>query len=167
MSEVALVRLPSIIERYYAEARAFARRKLGSTAIAEDIVQEACLRLASTGDAKIENPRALLYRIVGNLVIDQQRTEQSRRRILVESSADVADGVPDAERQLIAKQRLAMLFRAIEELPPRCRECFEMRRFQDLDHDEIARRMGITRSMVEKHLRLALTHCAQRLRDHD
>ena len=71
------------------------------------------------------------------------------------------------ERQLVAKQRLAILAKAVGELPPRCRDCFILRRFDDLDPDEIAIRMGISRNMVEKHLRQALIYCTARLREGD
>ena len=46
-------------------------------------------------------------------------------------------------------------------------EAVVLRRFDDLSQEEVARRMGISRSMVEKHLRLALVHCTRRLRESD
>jgi RNA polymerase sigma factor (sigma-70 family) len=52
-----------------------------------------------------------------------------------------------------------LLYAAIEALPPKCRQVFIMRRFHDLSQDEIARRLGVSRNMVEKHLRLALERC--------
>ena len=169
MSDVAVSAIPELIESYYGELSIFARRKLGNAAIAEDIVQEACLRFATTSTGPIENPRAFLYRVVANLVVDYQRKVQRRERSTVSLGSDIEiiDDTIDIERQLAARQRLALLSKAIGELPPRCRECFILRRFDDLDHDQIARRMGISRNMVEKHLRLAVTHCAQRLRESD
>ena len=168
MSDVAVSAIAELVESYYSELRIFARRKLGNAAIAEDIVQEACLRFA-TSNGRIDNPRAFLYRIVGNLVIDYQRKVQRRERRTVSLGSDIEiiDDTIDIERQLAARQRLALLSKAIGELPPRCRECFVLRRFDDLDHDQIARQMGISRNMVEKHLRLAVAHCAQRLREGD
>lgn len=44
----------------------------------------------------------------------------------------------------------------MQQLPPRCRQVFIMRRFGGLHQEEIARRLGISRNMVEKHMRLAL-----------
>ncbi|MGU3495731.1 RNA polymerase sigma factor [Xanthobacteraceae bacterium A53D] len=169
MSDVAFVSVPALIESYYGELRSYASRKLGNAAAAEDVVQEACLRFASARDEPIENPRAWLYRVVGNLVIDQLRRERSIGNIVHQGPdhLDVVDETIDLERQLVAKQRLATLAKAVAELPPRCRECFVMRRFDDLDQNEIAERMGISRNMVEKHLRQALIHCTSRLREAD
>ncbi|GGF63800.1 DNA-directed RNA polymerase sigma-70 factor [Azorhizobium oxalatiphilum] len=169
MSDVAFVSVSGLIEAYYGELRSYASRKLGNAAAAEDVVQEACLRFASAPGETIDNPRAWLYRVVGNLVIDQLRRERSFGHVVPQQPDDfeVADETVDLERQLVAKQRLALLAKAVEELPPRCRECFVLRRYDDLSQEEIANRMGISRNMVEKHLRQALIHCTARLREAD
>lgn len=169
MTEAIVHPIGQLIESHYFELRLFARRKLRDATLAEDVVQEACLRVASAQNGEIENPRAFLYRVVSNLVIDHQRKAQ-RHAFTTGCSVDdleIVDESADAERQLVAKQRLALLSKAIAELPPRCRECFVLRRFDDLDYDEIARRMGISRNMVAKHLRLAITHCTRRVREGD
>ncbi|MGX9425467.1 MULTISPECIES: sigma-70 family RNA polymerase sigma factor [Bradyrhizobium] len=169
MSSVAVASISALIDAYYGELRSYASRKLGNAAAAEDVVQEACLRFASSGSEAIVNPRAYLYRLVGNLIIDQRRREQIRARAAVQPAShfDVVDETADMERQLMARQRLALLAKAVSDLPPRCRDCFVLRRFDDLDPDEIAKRMGISRNMVEKHLRQALVHCTKRLREGD
>jgi RNA polymerase sigma factor (sigma-70 family) len=155
-----------VIEACYGELLRFARRRLGGAHAADDLVQEACLRFTRVGDGGIASPRAFLYRILANLVLDHQR-RQIRQPIDALDHLDAADSSPDAETALIWRERLAILSRAVEELPPRCRECFVLRRFDDLSQDEIARRMGISRNMVEKHLRTATLHCARRLRETD
>lgn len=169
MSDVATTPISALIDAYYGELRSYASRKLRNPVAAEDVVQEAWLRFASSGSDKIANPRAYLYRLVGNLIVDQQRREKTRLGATVQQSdhIDVVDETANTERQLMARQRLALLTKAVFELPPRCRDCFILRRFDDLDPDEIARRMGISRNMVEKHLRQALVHCARRLRESD
>lgn len=159
--------LCELVDAHYGELRAYARQKVGSAAAAEDLVQEAFVRLAGLGETRIENPRALLYRIIGNLAIDKGRREaRDRQRLAPLDDADLAAAdEPDAERGLIARQRLAHLKEAVEALPERCRQCFILRRFEDVDPDEIALRMGISRNMVEKHLRHAVTQCALALRN--
>ncbi|GEC15756.1 RNA polymerase sigma factor [Nitrobacter winogradskyi] len=169
MTEAIIHPIGQLIESHYFELRSFARRKLRNATLAEDVVQEACLRVASARNEEIANPRAFLYRVVSNLVIDHQRKAQ-RHELVAEWSVDeveIIDESADAERQLVARQRLALLSKAIAELPPRCRECFVLRRFDGLDYDEIARHMGISRNMVSKHLRLAIAHCARRVREGD
>ena len=151
---------------HYDELLAFVRRRVRCPALAADIVQETYVRLASARlSAAVENPRALLYRIAGNLAIDHIRQEQARAKYVTAGPPDetVADTRPSPERTVEGKQRLAALIRAVDDLPPRCRRVFILRKFHGLDQAEIAESLGISRNMVEKHLRNALLHCAMRL----
>jgi RNA polymerase sigma-70 factor (ECF subfamily) len=166
MSSAASTPASRLIEACYGELLRFARRKLGGEHVADDLVQEACLRYANARTQSIVSPRAFLYRILANLVVDHQR-RRGRQACEPLGEIEPVDGSADAESALIWRERLAILSRAVEELPPRCRECFVLRRFDELPQDEIARRMGISRNMVEKHLRAAALHCARRLREHD
>lgn len=157
-----------IIEHCYGELKNYARHKVGDDAIAEELVQEACLRLVSAGDHIPHNPRAYLYRILGNLVTDHYRRKaRFNSNFSLTEAVEATDERPDMEREMIARQRLAILVQAVSELPPRCRECFILRRFEDLSHAEIAERMNITRSAVEKHLAVATVYCARRLKTHE
>jgi RNA polymerase sigma-70 factor (ECF subfamily) len=156
--------------KHYEELRAFIRRKVGCPATAADLLQETYLRVATANaGASIENQRAYVYRVAGNLVTDHLRQNLARGRIVGPDAIPEAlpDLAPNAERSLSAKQRLSSLKAAVDELPPRCRTVFVMRRFQDIGQDEIASRLGISRNMVEKHLRHALAHCARRLAELD
>ncbi len=155
----------SIMSSSYGELRSFALRKVGSVSVAEELVQEACLRLSAMENGRVENPRAFLYHVIGNLIIDYRRREQTRARHEgpVNEGYDPVDETANVEAQTAARQELAILSEAIDELPPRCRECFVLRRLENLSQAEIAERLGISRSMVDKHLRHAAVYCARRL----
>lgn len=156
------------VESFHHELVVFVSRLLGSSSIAQDIVQEAYARyLRRTSEVQVENPRAFLYRIASNLVFDERRRGARRERTLVEGAEVelVATHDPSPTRVLSAKQELELLRLAVEELPPRCREVFQLRKFDQLSQQEIADRLGISRNMVEKHLRKGLLHCRQRLID--
>ena len=158
--------LGALVAAHHAALTAFVRRRVGCPAIAGDIVQEAYARLAGrAAPMPPANPRAFLYRVAGNLALDHLRRERARARVLMGGPPpeQVPDPRPSAVAALEARQRLAILVRAVDELPPRCRRVFVMRRFEDRDQDEIAAALGISRNMVEKHLRRALAHCAMRL----
>lgn len=168
MTQPAHSPLLAAIQTYYGELAAFVRRKVGCRALAEDIVQETWLRLAAANiSMTIDNPRAYLYRAVDNLATDRVRQDQARGRYLSDEPPPehVADQRPDPVRALDARQRLALLTRAVEELPPRCREVFVLRHFDELSQDEITARLGISLNMVQKHLRKGLEHCALRLKE--
>lgn len=162
--------LLAVFETHYDELIAFARRKVECPALAADIVQESYARLAGGPPAAdVRNPRAFLYRIVGNRAVDHLRQHRSRSKYMMPEppSEEIADRHPSAEAVIDARQRLALLARAVDELPPRCRQVFVLRKVEGMDQADIARLLGISRNMVEKHLRKALLHCAARLQDGD
>ena len=170
MSGVDATSLPAAFVAYYDELLTHVSRKVSCPTVARDIVHEAYLRIAKVDPGqKVDNPRAFLHRIVGNLAIDYLRRETRRKSFISPTppSDAVSDDLPSAEATLAAKQRVAQLQAIVDELPPRCREVFVMRKFEDMDHDEIAARLGISRNMVTTHIRNALLYCARRLSDQD
>ena len=58
---------------------------------------------------------------------------------------------------------MQMLLRAVNGLPPKCRDVFVLRMIEGLSQREIAERLGITVSTVEKHLARGLRHCKDSL----
>lgn len=59
------------METYYDELRQFIRQRTGSASLAEEVLQETWIRASTTTAALPENPRAYLYRMAGNLAVDQ------------------------------------------------------------------------------------------------
>lgn len=156
------------LQEHYASLVTAAAKVLRSRDSAADVVQDAFLKVAAMPDAEaVGNPLAFLHRVTRNLSIDALRERERRDRHTDTAciAEHVADGDPGSERRLIGQQRLALLTTIVEELPPRCREVFHLRKVESLHPNEIARRLGISRNMVEKHLRKALVHCQARLDD--
>ena len=154
------------MENYYRELVCFLNAKLGNRQVAEDVVHDAYLRvLERSSDTPIEQPRAFLYRTALNLVIDDHRRNALRQ---VES-LDVLDNeeryfTPSPHGTLDHGQRLEMLQRALAELPAACRDSFLLRKLEGLSHLEIAERLGVSRSVVEKNIVNAMKHCRVRIR---
>ena len=90
----------------------------------------------------------------------QQRQGQ---REPLEAIADTAATQASPLERLDQQQRLRQLARALEGLPPRRREALILHRFEGLSQSQVAERMGISLSMVEKHIAAALLHCRQQL----
>ncbi len=158
--------LLSAFELCYDDLVGYVRARVGCSATAADIVQDTYLRVrAVEGVERIGNPRAFVYRVAANLAIDHLRQERSRGPHVTPDS--VAEGdqprAPSPEAELQDRERPALLMKAVEELPPRCREVFVLRKIENLHQAEIAERLGISRNMVEKHMRRALMHCLRKL----
>ncbi len=146
------------------------RARLGSDEEAEDVLQELYLHLRRPIDAqRVENSAAYLYRMALNLARDHRRgRDRARRR-----DGDWADvsqttlgpnaivDLPDAEAVYEGRQRLARLAAAVAGLPPQCRRVFTLHKLQGFSHAEIAAKLNISRSAVEKHMNVALKHLAR------
>ncbi|MCG7327541.1 sigma-70 family RNA polymerase sigma factor [Achromobacter sp. ACRQX] len=133
----------------------------------EDAVQDVAVKLLERGIVDIEEPRAYLARGVSNGVIDQHR----RRAILpVRAIDELAERehptVADGQSAYYAGELLTALMAALQELPPACQRVYLQHRLEGWTHAEIAADMGISRSMVEKHMIRALQHIGERLKQH-
>ena len=117
-----------------------------------------------------DNARALAFHIAAQLAIDYHRKSKVRSRHLADVEYDESlEFVPNQsagpEQTVIARQRLGLLHSAIAELATDCRTAFLLNTIEGLSYSDIAIRMGISKSMVGKHLAKALAHCANRLED--
>lgn len=158
--------IASLFHQYREE---LTRRLVGmvkSHETAADLVQDTYVRLLRLGDAHVvEQPRALLHRIAANLAIDHLRKEKNGVQAFdgMDAAMVVPSQVPSPERELLAKQRLRLCLQAIEQLPPRSREAFVLCRVYGYSYQEIAVRMGISESGVEKLLMRALDQSCEAL----
>ena len=145
---------------------AFFARRLGSDADLDDLVQEVFYRIFILGkQAELENPHAYVFQVAANLIRDRSRRMSTRikasRQLAFENENRVEEISP--ERVLQGKQAIAVLRAALEELPPRTRAVFVLRRFEGFKYREIARRLGVSPSSVEKHMMSAIKHVFARM----
>lgn len=162
-------RRTSVAVRYYQELLSYFSRTTRGRDGAADLVQEAYARLLALQRAgqAVAQPRALLYRTVRNLVVDQHRRSAVRGGVPAEDAAPPAvDSLPapaawEPETAAASAQSVRALVAAIDALPLRCREAFVLHKFDGLSHAEVAERMGVSRKMVEQHIHRAMQACRQ------
>ena len=127
-------------------------RLLRDRAEAEDVVQEALLRLWlmapdwRSGEARVTT---WLYRVATNLVTDRQRARQRRRLAALEDAPQPADAAPGAVAQMIEADRMAALDAALACLPERQRQAVILRHLEGLSNPEIAAILEIGVEAVE------------------
>ncbi|MDD0974078.1 sigma-70 family RNA polymerase sigma factor [Pseudomonas sp. TNT2022 ID681] len=153
------------METYYRELVSFLNARLGNRQVAEDVAHDAYVRvLERAGADAIEHPRAFLYRTALNLVIDGHRRNQLRQSEPLEVlDNDERFFSPAPQHSMDLNQRLELMQRALAELSGNCRDCFLLRKLEGLSHQDIAERMGVSRSVVEKHIVNAMKHCRLRM----
>jgi len=154
----------SLYRRNETDLKSFVKRRIdGDGAVdVDDIVQEAFLRIATHRDAEqLRNPRGFLFRVARNLIFDTLRRGKVRKDYANAQASDDAGRISQrnagsAEQSVSARQDLELILEAVDSLPPRCRQVFLMQREEELSYAQIARRLGISESMVQKHMSKAL-----------
>lgn len=147
----------------------YASRITGNRDHAEDVVQEAYLRLGEMARKQhLASPGGYLARIVRNLAID--RLWRSRRDVEVFApDGQVAlDGLaadqPTPEQVVLSRNELARLEAALAELPERVRIAVEMHRFGGAKLREIAAELGVSVTVAHELVVTGVAHCRSRLR---
>lgn len=155
-----------IIYQHHDALIRFLRQRLRVKDDAADVAQEAYIRLMQyEGSRKIASPSSMLFRIAINVANDLGRIEQARRAAdqLPLDLVELASEQPEPAREIAAEQDLQLLYAAIEELPPKCRNVFLLSRVRRMTYPEIARHVGISVKMVEKHISHALAICMKKV----
>jgi RNA polymerase sigma-70 factor (ECF subfamily) len=133
---------------------------------AEDIVQSAFVRFAAMESPEsVENPRAFLYTASQNIAIDLKRHNQVAHKYtqyVAGNDAEITDS-PGPERLEEGRQRLGIISRALWGMPKKRRQLLMMSRFDGLSYAEIGRRVGLSESVVRKHVSNALADCHRAL----
>src|SRR5918998_4229663 len=123
-------------------ASAIAYRMLGSVSEAEDVVQEAFLRLHQTEhrEEQIRSPRAYIATLVTRLAIDQLRSARARReRYVGEWLPEPLAADPSPAEQAETADSLSLAFLVLlESLSPQQRAAFLLREVFEYPYDEVA-----------------------------
>jgi RNA polymerase sigma-70 factor (ECF subfamily) len=153
-----------IFRTWYGPLVGTAERMLRDRAVAEELVQDVMLELwrrretlAADGSAQ-----AYLFQATRNRVLNHLRHLKIEQR----SEPDVrgeSSSTPPAGPRRQALLRRPQRRRAVQSLPDRCREVFELSRVHGLKYAEIARQLGISVKTVEAQMGKALRTLRERL----
>ena len=139
----------ALMLRHAPRVLSLARRLLKDPAEAEDVTQEAMLRLWKiapdwrTGEAKVST---WLYRVGSNLCTDRLR---KKRGVGLDEAHEIEDKTPNVEDQLIAADRGRALRQAMDRLPARQKLALTLRHFEEQSNPEIAEVLETSVEAVE------------------
>lgn len=130
---------------------------LDSPDAAEDAAQEAFVRLWEHRDRWTSgSARAVVFRIGRNVALDLRRRATVRRRWRRVHRSESTRPPPTPEEELTHTEALLRFRGALDSLPPRRREVFELIRLRGLSHRDVAQVLDISDRTVANHLRLAM-----------
>ncbi|MVZ63439.1 RNA polymerase sigma factor [Sphingobacterium humi] len=134
--------------------------KVQDQQIAEDILHDLFLSLWKNRERlpQIQSVPAYLYSSCRYLILAYYRKQQQENiQSLDLTNLDVIDEEITIEDRLYYRYTLDLIANEIEKLPEKCREVFRMSRFEFLSNKEIAEKLQISESTVEKHINKAIS----------
>ena len=146
----------------------YALRLAGNAAIAEDIVQEAFMRLQAQFD-QVREPRRWLYRTAHNLALNHRRQAGKIVPFIpptddgTPAASDTADPQPLPDEQIARWEGIGLVRLSLETLDDRSRELIRLKFNEDLSYKEISTRTGLNIGHVGYLLHHALKAVADEL----
>jgi RNA polymerase sigma factor (sigma-70 family) len=146
----------------------YALRLAGDAGVAEDLVQEAFMRLHAQFD-EVREPRRWLYRTVHNLALNHRR--QAGRILSLNprgddgapTASDTTDPQPLPDEQIARWEGIGLVRLSLESLDDRSRELIRLKFNEDLSYKEISARTGLNIGHVGYLLHHALKAVADEL----
>ncbi len=153
-----------IVVRHQVQAWRVAYRFTGDAAEAEDLAQEAFLKILDAAErySPTATFRTYFYRILTRLCIDHRR---KKRPILADSLPDTADTAPCPSAQADRTEREMLIQAVLNSLPPDYRMALVLRYFEGLSGAEMAEVMGRSTKSVERLLARARGAIEPRLKN--
>lgn len=151
--------------------RRFLSRFSSSAQDVEDFTQETFLKgFAAELRGDVRDPKAFLFQIAKNTALADIRKSKRSPTNKLEDYGGVEVLLDEEQAQaddwLDGRRKLVLFAKAVSQLPPQCRKAFLLRRIEGLKYKQIANRMDISVSAVEKHVTLGLLKCNAYLREH-
>jgi RNA polymerase sigma-70 factor (ECF subfamily) len=148
----------------YDDLKIWLTQRLRSAELASDALQDAWLQLEKVEPSgPVQRPRAYIMRIAFNIALKHLR---GRRETVTLDDArgalGLADEAPDPGRVAEARSEMEALKRAVADLTPRRREILFASRLEGVPLHELAARYGVSQRLIERELRHAVYHCAER-----
>jgi RNA polymerase sigma-70 factor (ECF subfamily) len=151
-----------LLRKYRTPLVNFLYRMVRNSATAEDLAQEVFLRVyrARKDYAPSAKFTTWMFRIATNLALNARRDGRYQQlEVSIDQPADaqeskqtafeVPDRQPGIEHELMARDRAALIRRAVESLPEKQRAAVLLHKYQEMDYDEIARILQCSESALK------------------
>ncbi|ERO64289.1 RNA polymerase sigma factor [Pseudomonas piscis] len=154
--------LDSLYRNHHNWLQDWLRRRLGDRERAADIAQDTFLRLLVQRRLPEQGEgRRYLAQIARNLVIDQWRRQRIKQAYLESLAAMAEPESPSLETRAIVIETLMQIDAMLDSMPTKVRKAFLLSQFEGLTYAQIAERLGVSVSSVQKYMLRAITACYQ------
>ncbi|MFX4262097.1 RNA polymerase sigma factor SigX [Pelotomaculum propionicicum] len=143
----SLAGFKEIFESHYPSVCRRLTSLLGSRAAAEDVAQEAFIKLYEAPPRENSNLGGWLTRVATNMAYNHLYSEKSRRRREADAGRSLAAAEPEPGEELLRSEVVAFTRRVLELLPERDRACLLLK-YSGMDYAAIARVIGVKESSV-------------------
>lgn len=163
-----------LFNSYYPRLRGYAARFVKDDEMVRDIIQESFLKFWEKRDLiEAVSLSSLLFAMVRNACLNYLKHQQ----LVEQHSLEYLDATVGREElyywdfnlnpeySLLYKELQEQINLVMNDLPPRCREVFEMSRFKKMKNREIADALQISTTAVEKHIAKALARFSIHFKD--
>lgn len=134
----------------------------------DDIVQETYVRVCQfNSKSRVFEPQALMVTTARNLALDHLK--RAERKLCSEFDEEVFEdfesqcGKDPTLSTVVSNQEFGLFCEAVRLLPPQCRRAFVMKKVYGYSQNEIARKLQISESTVEKHIARGLQLCIEHI----
>lgn len=164
MTDVSREMLRRVFLRGYDDLKVRLARRLGSSELASDALQDTWLRIERAVIGPVARPQPYILRIAYNIGLRRLRSERDMVTLeQVREELHLVDDTPSPVEVLESRRDFELLVRAAEELPARQRDILFAARLDGESLQDIARRFDIPERTAARELRRALLHCAARV----
>jgi RNA polymerase sigma-70 factor, ECF subfamily len=164
-----------LYEKFYSGLCVLAQRYTGSPDVAEEIVQDAFMRIWESRDERIirGSLHSYLYASVRNGSLNylkhrliERKYSDERQKHLERTINLLLISQENGSSILIAEEMDKTLHAALESLPPKCREIFLLHREKGFSYAEVAGVLGLSKNTVQRQVSIALEKLREKLLPH-
>ncbi len=156
--------LARVIKEHNRALHAFLMARVRDEQEARDVAQEAYIRVLQLNEpGAVSFLRAYLFKTAANIATNRARQRATRHRLdAIDGPGEPVDHL-SPEHRVLAEEEVAVLRRALFELPPKHRRALVLHRFEEWDVERIATELAVSARTVRHYILHAALYCQLRV----
>ena len=159
----------TFFEKHYDGLSVFINSYTNDLALTQDIIQDSFIKLWQARNNINESKSIVpyLYKIAYFTFIDNYRKHKKECELIDKITYEKTMELSSNEDEDLKNFKIKQILKAIDNLPPKCKEVFKMSKLQGYKYTEIAKMLGISIKTVENHMGKAFSYIRKELKDNN